>query len=300
MARVFPLEGFGALLITLLKSEEIIFELKDRVHVIWGEDLPLHNGEVDLDLVEPTSVDGKINRVNCGPGLLQSPYRGCTAMYGAVIDHEKDAICSAVGRLLHDLGHELIKGFDVGFGFAATEKFRTMHIPGDEVSQGATAYILVLDAHDLARSWWLRRMRAHPRLNAGLLVGTQNVLVREQRATFPFPMVQIEDPIGLGLKVRIAGKDPRASVPGAQRIVMQPPPYGATADLRHDPSSDDLLSDVGAAESGQRHPALARQFTGPGLDPHDHLRGKNRAGGPAEVHHPTRQAASRSSACATC
>ena len=67
-----------------------------------------------------------------------------------------------------------------------------MHIPGGEVDQRARALILMLYAHRLPRARRFARVDARPRLNAGLLIRTDHVVVRAERCSLPQAMVQIQ------------------------------------------------------------------------------------------------------------
>jgi hypothetical protein len=53
---------------------------------------------------------------------------------------------------------------------------------------------------------------AQARLDAGLLVGRDDAHVVAQCLSLPAPLVQVQDPPGLGLQVRISRKDPATVV----------------------------------------------------------------------------------------
>jgi hypothetical protein len=75
--------------------------------------------------------------------------------------------------------------------------------------------------------WWKRGLQAATSLDAGLLVGTQHVLVVPQWLALPAAGVQIEDRTGKFEKMRVAWKDPALVAPGTQRILEQPAPDAA-------------------------------------------------------------------------
>jgi len=50
-----------------LESQQALFEFGPRREVIGGEDLSLHDGKVDLNLVEPTGVDRSVNEDGVRP-----------------------------------------------------------------------------------------------------------------------------------------------------------------------------------------------------------------------------------------
>ena len=95
-------------------------------------------------------------------------------------------------------------------------------------------------------------MDAQPSLDAGLLVGGDDVLVGAKRLTLPAPFVQVQDTPGLGLELRIARKYPATMLPGADGIFMQPTPHGAVADACHQASALGVSRHIGHAESLQR------------------------------------------------
>ena len=67
-----PFEGLGDLLVMVLEVEQPGFRLDEVAKVVWGKDLALHDGEVDLDLVEPGSMSRKVDEDQLGPSSLQS------------------------------------------------------------------------------------------------------------------------------------------------------------------------------------------------------------------------------------
>src|SRR5438067_438818 len=80
--------------------------------------------------------------------------------------------------------------------------------------------------HSNGLAWFRRqaRMDAQPRLDAGFLVGRDDVLVLAQRLSLPASLVQVQDAPGLGLEVRIARKDPAAMLPRPDCVLVQPTP----------------------------------------------------------------------------
>ena len=52
-----PLKGSGGLLVVVLEGEQTLLEFEQGGEIIGSEDLALNDGEVDLDLIEPTGMD---------------------------------------------------------------------------------------------------------------------------------------------------------------------------------------------------------------------------------------------------
>ena len=82
-------------------------------------------------------------------------------------------------------------------------------------------------------------MNTEPGLDAGFLVGRQDVLPGAERDTVPAPGVELQDALGLGGEGRIAGENPTPMPPGAKGILAEPAPQRSATDLgyqslRHD------------------------------------------------------------------
>src|SRR5712691_796781 len=69
-----PLKWHGGLLIVILKAEQAVLDRGERGEVVGGQDLALDDREVDLDLIEPTGVDGRVDEHEVRPtGAEPSP-----------------------------------------------------------------------------------------------------------------------------------------------------------------------------------------------------------------------------------
>jgi len=76
-----PLERGSRLLVMTLESPEALFELRQRGEVVWREDFPLHDGEIDLNLIEPAGVNRCVDKDGVGPLRLQ-PINGLLTTMG--------------------------------------------------------------------------------------------------------------------------------------------------------------------------------------------------------------------------
>ena len=143
-------------------------------------------------------------------------------------------------------------------------------------------------------------MPAVTRLDAGLFVGGENEFVFPQRTALPTAFVQIQDAGGLFGEVGVAGEDPTAVAPGAQRIGVEPAPEGGAADVGDQTSTQDLAANLGDGEAGEQQAGLGGQLTSEGFDGDDELRGKtSTVGRPGAA--PQDQPGGRGrSVCATC
>src|SRR5208282_776110 len=101
-----------------------------------------------------------------------------------------------------------------------------MNVPGGEVCPSASAGVLVLDVDRSPPGRWQRGVLTAPRLDAGLLVGGEDIITRAQGLALPAPMVEIENATGLRGEGWIPREDPAAMPPGTQCILGQPAPEG--------------------------------------------------------------------------
>jgi len=138
-------------------------------------------------------------------------------------------------------------GDDAVLRSAAVKELGAPCVPGGEVAQRALAVVLVLDA---LAAWmpaggecWVL---ATARLDRGLLVGADDVVAGMQPLALPAAFIEIKDRAGLLGEARVAREDPRAVLPGPDRVLRQPAPDGDAADLLHNPAHDGFAREFGA------------------------------------------------------
>jgi len=164
-------------------SQAALLDLGQVGEIVGDEHLALHDREVDLDLVEPGGVHRQVDQPQIGVGALQ-PFDGCLAAMGAaVVDDPKHPLSSGVGLGGHDLGDQPIERLDPSRRLAAAEQAGVVHVPGGQVGQRPAALVLVLHPHRSPSAHWQGGMAAAARLDAGLLVGADDVLAVAQRHT---------------------------------------------------------------------------------------------------------------------
>jgi len=88
-----------------LETKEAILNFFERGEVVRCEHLSLDNGEVDLNLIEPTGMDRAVDGHDFGIGRLKTFDRGSATMGGTVVDDPKHTAGLAVRGLVHDLSH---------------------------------------------------------------------------------------------------------------------------------------------------------------------------------------------------
>ncbi len=114
------------------------------------------------------------------------------------------------------------------------------------------------------------------RLNTRLFIGRDHKIVRPQRKSFPYPLVEVQDPAGFLLKLRITGKDPAPVLPRLDGILSKPSPDCGTAHLSHDASLNSCSCNFAGAPSRQGNAAFGGQLTRQSLYLNDDVRGENR------------------------
>ncbi len=123
----------------------------------------LEDREIDLDLIQPAGVDGKMHGHQVVVGILQAPDGGTPAVGATVVEHPKDMARGAIRFLGHDLTDEPAEWLDAGSQLQASEEFGPVDVPGRDVGQRAAPFVLMLASigcRELAATVAWHRMRA--------------------------------------------------------------------------------------------------------------------------------------------
>ena len=297
---VLPFEGLSGGFPVVLKADEPLCELAKPGEVVRRENLSLDDGEVDLDLIQPTGMNGSVNENQPGELLLEAGDGSVAAVGAAVIDDPEDAPGVVVRRSGHDLLDETIEGLDTSGGLATAEDTSVMDVESGDVGPSPATVVLMLDAHRAMGSWRQGRMLAATRLNAGLLVGGDDEFIASEGLILPRSAIQIEDAVCLDSEIGVAGKDPTASIPGANGVLVEPAPDGASRDTGHQAGLTDLANDVGSAPVGQWKVKGGWQLASQRFDLNDQIRGEKPGDDPGGSARPVRRRAPRRTAFATC
>src|SRR5215204_2284628 len=197
IAREGPLEGLGGLLVVLLEPHQLFSKRGEVRKIVGRQQLALDDGEIDLDLVEPTGVDRSMDEDDIGPFGAQSSSSALAAMRGAVVDDPEHAAGRPVRLLAHDLRDQAFEGSDAGFSLASAEQLGVADVPRSDVGPRAGPSIFVFDVKRAPRSgrqWW---MFAPACLDARLLVGAEHKIKRPQGFVVPPTLIQVQDAASL-------------------------------------------------------------------------------------------------------
>ena len=183
----------------------------------------------------------------------------------AVVEDPEDARGGAIGLPGHHLVDEPIeRDLRVRLG-EVTEDLPPGDVDGGEVGDRLPPSIFVFDTDRVTGRGRLRRVRPLEHLDAGLLVGRKDILVRAEGVTLPSSVIEVDHRFGPLAEEGIARELPVAILPRAQGIGAQPSSDRGTA-RRGAEFACDLPGDVGMGEAAQRYSASSRELTSEGDD----------------------------------
>ena len=142
----FPFEGFGDRFVPLLEVHDLSLKRRQIGTFIGHQRLSLQNGKVDLNLVEPTGMDRRMNQNRVWIPTPQAIDGRCAAMGRTIVRHPEDTSRRAVRLLAHYQIHYTMKRFDPRGRFAAAKQLRPLNIPGRNIRQRTTAFVLMFDS----------------------------------------------------------------------------------------------------------------------------------------------------------
>jgi hypothetical protein len=282
-----PFEGPGGVIVAVFEGGQPVLYLVEVGEVVGCDDFALHDGEEDLYLVEPGGMDGCVDHDRAGVAGGEAVDGGFAAVGGAVVDDPEHPAGRGVRFLRHDLVGQFGERGDPGGVGAEPDHVRLVDVVGGQVGKRAAALVFVVDAHGPGCARRQGGVAAAARLDAGLLIGGDHVLVAGERDAVPDPRVKVQDPGGLGGEVRVADEQPGPVLPGFDRVGGQDPADGGGGDRIGDAAFGHLGGQIGAAPPRQWHPGLGRQLAGQRFDLGDLDRGEcRRASGPGPVGQP--------------
>src|SRR5262249_31276867 len=140
--------------------------------------------------------------------LTQPLLRGGTAMRRAVVYDPKQPFPRPIGFLCQHLLDQPAKGFNTDPRFTPAHDISPAYVPSGKILQGTLAFVFVLN---IGRSAWCGRqggMATAAGLDAGLLVGAEDVVLVPQGCALPHARIEVQNRASLVSEVGIARKNP--------------------------------------------------------------------------------------------
>jgi len=269
-----PLKGLGDARVVFREVGEALGELREGVKVVRGENLPLKNREVDLDLIEPACMNGAVDGNEMGIFGGEPLHAGLTSVSGPIVEDPKHPSCLTIGGASHDIVDESVEGDDSIAGFATAEDSDAVHVQRGEIGPSPQPFVFVFDLHREAWPSRQGRMASLPSLDAGFLIRADHEFVLSERAISPTSLVEIQDGAGFGGEVRVARENPTPMLPGADGVFTEPAPDGGVTDRGNKSGSAHVLGELCRAPAGQRNAQGSRQLAGDGLNFDEQLWGE--------------------------
>jgi hypothetical protein len=182
----------------------------------------------------------------------------------------------------------------------AAEEAGSVHVPRRQVGEYSSALVLILDSDCAAGARRLRRAATLPRLDRGLLVRRDHVLIVQQGMVTEAAGLEAEDAPRLRLEVGVARKDPMPLGLRSDGVLGQPAPDGDVGDLSDHAACDGFAAQVENEPAGEGHATLAWQLTSQRLDRLHHGGGERPPVGRGVGARPGPVIAAHRTACATC
>ncbi len=242
-------------------------------------------------------MDRRVHRHEVRVGRLEPADAGGAAMRRAVVQDPEGAAGVPVRGLGHDLGDEAVEGGDPGRGLAAGRRWprctssaarQTQAPPActrDPPGLPAPGPRARWDAGGAGPGCWFsrrRRPRSAPRGGPGP----------------PARGRMDRGPARPSSRTRGRGEDPRAVLPRADGILVEPPPHGRAAQGGDRAAALGFAHDIRVARVGQRQAARGGQLTRDCLDlHHDNLWEETPGAGPTAGAPPAQATVGRRSAC---
>jgi len=92
-----PFKWFGNGFVVCLKGQDAQFEFSEIGEVVWSEKLSLKDREINLDLVQPTGVNGRIHENGIGLPLAKTAESGPAAVRRSVVGDPENAPSRTIG-----------------------------------------------------------------------------------------------------------------------------------------------------------------------------------------------------------
>jgi len=224
-----PRERLGYFLIIVLEAQQPFGQGIFVGHVQGCQNLALDDGEIDLNLIQPTGMHGQRDRYGIGIHITQPRWKG-TPMMGAASIHNPENSSGCLVRILgHNQVDELIESGNARVGSDASEDHAAEDVPGRMIGHSSLALVLEFDPLFVSRDCWQAGMAARQDLDR-FLICREHIFIRSKPLTFPKPSVQVQDHAGPVHEVRVTREEPVAVAPRLEGILTEKTPQTAVAE----------------------------------------------------------------------
>jgi hypothetical protein len=244
--------------------------------IVWGQHLSLDDRKIDLYLIEPTGMNGRMNQDRLAVSLPKSSYRCLTAVGGAVVHDPENPTRRSIGLASHHLIDQSAERIDSGLVLASTQDSTVANVPSGKILQSASSLVFMFHSHGTSRPCRQSCMTPDAGLDARLLIRTDDVVPATEWFALPRASVQVQDTFSLFGEHRVARKDPVLVPPGFDCVRVEDSPDGAGTD-RSAQVRRSSVRQVSSRQPAQRQLGLTDGLTGDRLDDCPVARGKRRA-----------------------
>jgi hypothetical protein len=177
---------------------------------------------IDVDLVQPTGMDGKMDDNDLRSVALKAPDGGQSPVRRAVVDNQENPSGGTVRFTGHGVRNQAGKGYDPGLGLAPAEHLCPSHVPGSKIAHRSPSCLFKF--HLLPLSCWCTKahMSSLPGLNTGLFVSGDRKVVRSQLKSIPHLLIEVQNTAEFLLRQGTPGEGPAPVLPCLDGILSKP------------------------------------------------------------------------------
>src|SRR5438093_13135836 len=126
----------------------------------------------------------------------------------SIVHDPKQSFAGTEWFIAQHLLDQSAKGGYAGLRFTPAQYIPPTYIPGSQILQGTAALVLVFDRGRSAHGWRQGRVAADAGLDAGLLVGAEDVVLGAKALALPSARIQVQNGAGLLSELRARRQDP--------------------------------------------------------------------------------------------
>ena len=245
-------------------------------------------------------MDWRVNGDDGRPSLCKPVVGDSTTVRRSVIHDPKYPLRRFVRFLAHDLINQPLKRLDSGLSFTSAEDSCSMDVPSSKICQSALSLIFVFNTHFGTGFGRERFGHSSSRLDAGLLVSRNYIIVRSQRHSHPHALIQVQDRPRFAGKFGITRKNPAPILPRLDGIFTQPSPDGDPTDAGNNSGFQNMPFNFFAAKTRQRYTQFRGKLTSQGFNFHHDSGGKTEQGARVWIDRTIQPGAFQKTVCATC